>query len=117
VLPGPGGGNRPVGEETLRIWFRRACEISGVDECATLRDKQVRPHDLRAGGATAADELGARPSAIRDALGHSSLVMTERYLRSEGRKNVRSVAAVMSQLSTSAPVRPRPRRAGRKAVA
>ena len=57
VFAGEAGGL--IGETTIRAWWRRACEISGVDERATLRDKQVRPHDARAGGATCADEAGA----------------------------------------------------------
>lgn len=92
-----------VNDTTIRAWFRRACEISGVDERATPLDKRVRPHDMRAGGATAADENGARATAIRTALGHSRMSVTERYLRSEAEDNARHVAEVMVQATT--PVR------------
>lgn len=98
-----------LGETTLRGWFRRACEIAGVDERATVRDRQVRPHDARAGGATTADEGGARATAIQAALGHSSMETTVRYLRSEPEENARHIAEVMVR-ETEAPRRG-PRRA------
>jgi integrase len=101
-----------VSETALRAWFRRACEISGVDERATLRDKQVRPHDARAGGATTADEAGARPTAIQAALGHRSMDMTIRYLRSEPEENANPVADAMERATDSA--RRGPRRAPMK---
>ena len=97
-----------VSDNRMRDYFRRACVLSGVDARATERDKQVRPHDARAGGATTADEHGARARAIQRTLGHASLRMTERYLRSEDRENARHVAEVMD-LATRRP----PQRAGR----
>jgi integrase len=93
-----------IGATTMRGWFRWACEESGVDERATPRDRQVRPHDGRAGGATFADENGARATAIRDALGHVALATTEIYLRSEAQENARHVAEVMA-LATEGPRR------------
>ncbi len=98
-----------IGETTIRAWWRRACEISGVDERATLRDKQARCHDLRAGGASAADEAGARATAIKTALGHQSITTVERYLRSEAEENARHIAEVMVRATEEA--RRGPRRA------
>lgn len=92
-------------ENRLRDYFRRACEMSGVDARATARDKRVRPHDARAGGATTADENGARARAIQRTLGHSSLRMTERYLRSEDQENARHVGEVMERATRIGPAR------------
>lgn len=86
-----------VTDNRMRDYFRRACEMSGVDARATARDKRVRPHDARAGGATTADENGARARAIQRTLGHSSLRMTERYLRSEDQENARHVGEIMER--------------------
>jgi integrase len=82
-------------ERRIHYWFRRACEIAGVDAYAAPGERQIRPHDLRASGATTADENGARATAVRDALGHSLLSTTEKYLRSERRENARMVAEVI----------------------
>jgi integrase len=84
-----------IGQRRIHYWFRRACEIAGVDAYAAPGERQIRPHDLRASGATTADEHGARATAVRDALGHSLLSTTERYLRSERRENARNVAEVI----------------------
>ena len=93
----------------MRDYFRRACVLSGVDARATEQDKRVRPHDARAGGATTADENGARARAIQRTLGHSSLRMTERYLRSEDQENARHVAEVMERATRIGPKRAAPR--------
>ncbi len=102
VFEGPYGypaANRygQIGEAAMRYWFHQACEIAGVDDRATPKDKRVRIHDLRAGGATTADALGARPTAIQAALGHTSFKMTERYLRSSKAEGARAVADVMAK--------------------
>ena len=47
-------------------------------------DKRVHMHGLRHAHAISLDRTGASPSMIRDALGHSSLSTTDRYLRRLG---------------------------------
>jgi integrase len=100
-----------IGEQTIRFWFRRACKLSGVDAKATKRDKRVRLHDARSGGASLADEMGARATAIRTTLGHVNLSTTQRYLRSDERNNAREIAAVIVAATDQ---RRGPKRAKRK---
>jgi integrase len=95
----------------LYTWFRRACEIAGVDARATERDRHIVPHDLRASGATTADENGARARAIQMTLGHVNLNTTQIYLRSGPRESADNVAAAIER-GTS--LRKGPRRASRK---
>jgi len=92
----------------MRAWFYRACEIAGVDGAASERAGHIVPHDLRAWGATAADEGGARARAIQRVLGHRSLRTTERYLRSDDLIDATDVCDVMTRIGPSrAPRRPR----------
>jgi integrase len=105
-----------VTENRMRDYFRRACELSGVDARATERDKQVRPHDARAGGATTADENGARARAIQRTLGHASLRMTERYLRSDDQENARHVGEIMERATRIGPKRVASRNKVKKSV-
>jgi integrase len=95
----------------LHHWFRQLAEVTGVDALAAPGDERLHPHDLRASGATTADENGARATAIRDALGHKRLATTEIYLRSAQVESARSVAKVI--VAATEPRRG-PRRAGRK---
>jgi integrase len=55
-------------ERTISKLFRRLCELAGVDAFAAPGDRRIHAHDLRASGASTADENGARATAIRDAL-------------------------------------------------
>jgi site-specific recombinase XerD len=89
----------PVGDKRLSTWFRRLCEVSGIDAFVAPGERRLHAHDLRASGASTADEMGARPTAIRDALGHSSLAITQIYLRSGQADNARTVSNVLSKLS------------------
>jgi site-specific recombinase XerD len=89
----------PIGDRRLEYWFRRLCDLAGVDSLAAPGDVRVHRHDLRASGASTADEMGARATAIRDALGHSTLAVTQIYLRSGQAANARTVAGVLSKLS------------------
>lgn len=97
------GKNRygQISEGAMRSWFYRACEISGIDARASERDGRIRPHDLRAGGATAADEGGARARALQRVLGHRSLRTTERYLRSDDVTDATDVCEVMTRIGPS----------------
>ena len=98
-----------IGQTTMRDWFRRACVVAGVDERATKKDRQVQPRDGRAGGATTADETGARATAIQATVGHVSLETTQIYLRSDAADNANDVAKAMEKA-----IRRGPHRATRK---
>ncbi|HEX3905577.1 MAG TPA: site-specific integrase, partial [Polyangia bacterium] len=104
---------RPIHQRRLHYWFRSLCVLAGVDSRAAPGDNQIRPHDLRASGATTADENGARPSAIRDALGHAFIATTQIYLRSEKAGNALSVARVIASVTD---VRRGPKKAVEKKV-
>ena len=100
------------GENTMRSWFRWACERGNLDSRAAPGDKRIVPHHLRHGGATEADEAGARPGAIQQTLGHDSMKTTQKYLHRETRESARHVAEKMVQAAESG--RKPPRRAQRK---
>lgn len=102
---------KQLDKRLLGNWFRALAEVAGVDVLAAPGDDRVHAHDLRASGATTADENGARATAIRDALGHKRLATTEIYLRSGQRESARSVAHVMA--AATAPRRA-PKRSPRK---
>lgn len=89
---------KPLKKRKLSYWFRALCEVAGVDTLVAPGEKRVRPHDLRASGASTADEHGARATAIRDALGHSRIATTEIYLRSGQANNARAATEVMTEL-------------------
>jgi integrase len=82
-------------EGAIRTWFRRACEASGVDSRVADGDVRLHIHDLRHSGASAADARGASALAIRDALGHTKLSMTERYLHHHQRKSALALSRLM----------------------
>lgn len=90
-----------IGENTLRGWFRRACEKAGLDRFVAPKDRRLRVHDLRASGASTADLAGARPVAIQAALGHASLATSERYLRNSKGIDAQQIAEVMIKATTS----------------
>lgn len=105
-----------IHDKRLDNWFRKLCKMAGVDALAAPGDVRVHRHDLRASGASTADENGARATAIRDALGHSFLATTEIYLRSEQAKNAKTVADVMKTATGSGRRNPHtaPRRGPKK---
>jgi integrase len=86
--------NRP----RIERWFRQLCEVAGVDSLAAPGERRIRPHDLRASGASTADENGARATAIRDTMGHAQISTTSIYLRSGQAENAKSTMVVMSEL-------------------
>jgi len=102
---------KQLGKRLLNYWFRTLCQVAGVDSLAAPGDDTVHAHDLRASGATTADENGARATAIRDAMGHSRLASTEVYLRSSKVESALSVSRVIVAATES---RKGPRRAPRK---
>lgn len=88
-------GEHQLKRRRLLHWFRALCETAGVDSLVAPGEKRLRAHDLRASGASTADENGARATAIRDTLGHAQLSTTEIYLRSGQAENARSASEVM----------------------
>lgn len=103
---------RPFSSVTIGKWFRRARDLAGLNALAAPADRRLVIHDLRASGATTADLAGARPQAIKVALGHASLTTTQRYLRSSRISDAREVGAIMAAATRRGP-RP-PRRRGPK---
>jgi len=95
VFVNPNRG-RLYGPTTLRVWFRVACEASGVDALAADGERVVI-HTLRHSGASAADARGASPMAIRDCLGHTSLAITERYLHRHRESGAQDLARLMAE--------------------
>lgn len=91
----PKDPDSPITRLKVQRWFREACELAGVDALAAPGERRIRPHDLRASGASTADENGARATAVRDALGHADLGSTSVYLRSGQADNARAATAVM----------------------
>lgn len=105
VPPDPGSpfvfsrnGSR-LHERTVWYWWSKARKKAGVDIHAAPGELRVRRHDIRASGASTADEAGARATAIRDTLGHRHIATTEKYLRSEKAENARAVAEKMSEVA------------------
>lgn len=95
------------GQTTMRRWFRAACIESKVDLLA-VEGERVVPHTMRHSGASAADERGGSPLAIRDCLGHSTLATTERYLhrhRAQGAKNLAQLMAEGAERERRGPQR------------
>lgn len=82
-------------ERTVHYWWAKAREKAGVDMYVAPGEQRVRRHDIRASGASTADEAGARATAVRDTLGHRHLATTEKYLRSEQAENARHAAEKM----------------------
>ena len=68
-----GGRGASVTYKTVRRVFAAACEAAGLED--------VRLHDLRRSVATNLAASGVGAFAIRDVLGHSTLTMSNRYVR------------------------------------
>jgi len=85
---------RIIGENTLREWFYKVCRATGV-ETRAVEGERVVPHVLRHSAASHAEEMGAHPMEIRDALGHASIATTERYLHRRPAQRARRMAELM----------------------
>jgi integrase len=68
---------RQISRERLNIRWLAVYKSAGV--------KELHLHDLRAKAASQLSESGATTEQVRDALGHSSITMTNNYLRSRAR--------------------------------
>lgn len=86
---------KPYSYSGFRKWWAKICHWAGMDSLVAEGDTRLQPRDLRASGATAADEAGVRPTAIQGAMGHASLSTTQLYLRSDQTANARLVASKM----------------------
>lgn len=106
-----------IGETFFRRFFRRACKASGIDARCAPGDRRIVVHHLRHAGASEADEAGARPGAIKDALGHSRLATTEKYLHRERTESARHVAERMVAAAGRRPPQRAKRKAGHKKLA
>jgi integrase len=87
---------QPISRGTVRLWFRAACERSGVDALAAPGERRIRLHDIRGSGATTADLNGARTTAVQKALGHKHMSSTQIYIRSGELEDAHEIARVMS---------------------
>lgn len=86
----------PYSRSMLQNWFADARSASGVDILA-VEGERVTIHTLRHSGASAADARGASAQAIRDALGHTSLAITEKYLHRHREAGARDLARLMAE--------------------
>jgi integrase len=80
-------GQPPNPDRVYRI-FGRAAEAAGIKGA-------IRLHDIRHSVGTMLADLGAAPHAIRDALGHSTLAMTNRYIQ-ESQARASAALALLS---------------------
>lgn len=87
---------RPYSAQSFRYWFRMICVASKIDALA-VDGERVVIHTLRHSGASLADAKGAPATAIRDALGHSSLAITEKYLHRHKAEGARALADLLSK--------------------
>ena len=72
-----------IGYKTVRGVFARAVESAGLTD--------IRLHDLRRTIATNAAAAGVGVHTLRDLLGHSTLAMSNRYVRRTGGALVEAV--------------------------
>ena len=63
----------PVGYRKTRNLFAAACETAGLED--------VRLHDLRRSVATNLAAAGMNAFTLRDVIGHKTLAMSNRYVR------------------------------------
>lgn len=101
-----------IGQQTVRGWFRWACEHGRLDARAAPRDKRIVPHMLRHAGATAADAQGASPTALQVTLGHANFRSVERYLHRDHAASARHIAEKI--VEATQPLRRGPRKAIRR---
>jgi integrase len=86
---------RIIAANTMRGWFHRVCESTGVDSKAAEGERVV-PHVLRHSAASHAEAQGATASDVKELLGHASLSTTERYLHRQATARAVAVAKLMS---------------------
>ncbi|HLK91517.1 MAG TPA: tyrosine-type recombinase/integrase, partial [Polyangia bacterium] len=84
-----------LSDRWMNRWFRAAVELAGLDDKVAPGDGRLRIHDLRHTHASLADARGASATAIRDALGHSNLAVTQRYLHRHQARGALELARLM----------------------
>ncbi len=85
-----------LSDKTMWAWFRQAVAWAGLDAKCAEGDGRLRLHDLRHTHASLADARGASPTSIRDALGHTNLAITERYLHKARTTSALDIARIMT---------------------
>jgi integrase len=95
VIPSQRGKGMPYDASALRDWFYEVSKHCGLDAVAADGDVRLKPHDMRATGASIADERGASLRRISNALGHKSVAVTARYIRSATNESALDMARVM----------------------
>lgn len=75
-------------------WFSTIRFASGINALA-VDGENVVIHTLRHSGASAADARGASAMAIKEALGHSTLSITQKYLHRHSEAGARDLAKLM----------------------
>ncbi|HKW00721.1 MAG TPA: site-specific integrase [Vicinamibacterales bacterium] len=89
---GPDGEDLPAdayvfGDDTGRFMKPRRLNELWRATCEKAQVRDLNLHDLRAESATQMIEAGAKVHEVRDALQHSNITMTNRYLRTRNRNN------------------------------
>lgn len=90
-----------VSQTTMRKWFDRVCDHTGVARLA-VEDERVTPHVIRHSAAVHADAMGAHPRDVQEFLDHRSLATTERYLRRRPAQRAQRIRKKMEQRSATA---------------
>jgi integrase len=92
---------------TVRAWFRRAIEAAQLEGAKADGDLALVPHVLRHSFASIADERGAKPNWIQNALGHANASTTAVYLhRNEADAALRMAAIMGNRANPRRAVRP-----------
>lgn len=97
VIPSRQGKGRAYDANALREWVYTVAAHCGLNAAAADGDVKLKPHDLRATGASIAEENGATIRQIQMALGHSKPETTLRYLRRTRDQDAHAMATIMSR--------------------
>jgi len=76
VFPSPRDTQRPMNPQHLEVWVKKAAEWAGLE-----RASEITVHVLRHTFGTQLAESGASVYEIRDLMGHSSIVVSENYVK------------------------------------
>lgn len=97
VIPSQRNGGRPYDANALRDWVYLVAEKAGLNAFVADGDVKIKPHDIRATGASIADERGAPIRLIQQALGHKHAETTLRYIRRARYQDANAMAAIMEE--------------------
>jgi integrase len=90
-----GTTGEPFDASTVRVWFKTAIEAAGLEGVKADGDLALVPHILRHSFASIADERGAQPGWIQQALGHAHASTTAVYLHRNEADAALRMAAIM----------------------